>query len=68
MMGERRVMQEARFYGLSLERHAPDTWSAALRFERADGLAISPVSVNRRLGGQPDCFSRRAASNTAERR
>jgi hypothetical protein len=32
MMGERRVMQEARFYGLSLERHTPDTWSAALRF------------------------------------
>jgi hypothetical protein len=32
MMGERRVMQEARFYGLSLERHVSDTWSAALRF------------------------------------
>ena len=24
MMGERRVMQEARFYGFSLERHVPD--------------------------------------------
>jgi hypothetical protein len=24
MMGERRVMQEALFYGLSLERHVPD--------------------------------------------
>ena len=25
MMGERRVMQEALFYGFSLERHVPDT-------------------------------------------
>ena len=24
MMGERRVMQEALFYGFSLERHVPD--------------------------------------------
>jgi hypothetical protein len=24
MMGERRVMQEALFYGFSLERHIPD--------------------------------------------
>ena len=24
MMGERRVMQEAPFYGFSLERHVPD--------------------------------------------
>ena len=24
MMGERRVMQEALFYGLSLEQHVPD--------------------------------------------
>ena len=27
-MGERRVMQEALFYGFSLERHVADTWSA----------------------------------------
>jgi hypothetical protein len=32
MMGERRVMQEALFCGLSLERHVPDTRSAAPRF------------------------------------
>ncbi len=25
MMGERRVMQEALFYGFSLERHVPDS-------------------------------------------
>ena len=25
MMGERRVMQEALFYGFSLERYVPDT-------------------------------------------
>jgi hypothetical protein len=32
MMGERRVMQEALFYGFSLERHVSDTRSAAPRF------------------------------------
>ena len=26
MMGERRVIQEALFYGFSLERHAPDSY------------------------------------------
>ena len=36
MMGERRVMQEALFYGFSLERHVADTWSAR-DFERATG-------------------------------
>src|SRR5271169_1499003 len=29
MMGERRVMQEALFYGFSLERHVPDNHSFA---------------------------------------
>jgi hypothetical protein len=32
MMGEQRVMQEALFYGFGLERHVPDTRSAAPRF------------------------------------
>ena len=32
MMGERRVMQEALFYGFSLERHVPD--SHACRIDR----------------------------------
>ena len=26
MMGERRVMQEALFYGFNLERHVPDNY------------------------------------------
>ena len=32
MMGEQWVMQEALFYGFGLERHVPDTRSAAPRF------------------------------------
>jgi hypothetical protein len=31
MMGERRVMQEALFYGFSLERHVPDNHCCATR-------------------------------------
>ena len=31
-MCERRVMQEALFYGFKLERHVPDNRSAAPRF------------------------------------
>ena len=42
MMGERRVMQEALFYGFKIERHVPDNRSAARDFERAHGPAISP--------------------------
>jgi hypothetical protein len=42
MMGKPRLMQEALFYGFSLERHVPDTRSATPQFERAYGLAISP--------------------------
>jgi hypothetical protein len=42
MMGERRVMQEALFYGFRLERHVPDNRSAARDFERAHGPAITP--------------------------
>jgi hypothetical protein len=32
MMGRRHVMQEALFYGFSLERRVADTWSATPRF------------------------------------
>jgi hypothetical protein len=32
MVGGRQVMQEALFYGFSLERHVADTWCAAPRF------------------------------------
>ena len=39
MMGKRRLMQEALFFGFSLERHVPDTRSATPRFGRVYGLA-----------------------------
>jgi hypothetical protein len=35
MMGERRVMREALFYGFSLERHVPDNHLAATAGARA---------------------------------
>jgi hypothetical protein len=40
MMGERRVMQEALFYGFSLERHVPDDHShEVFRSSRPTGFA-----------------------------
>ena len=47
--GERRVTQEALFYGFSLERHVASTRSAARDFERAHRLAISPRLARNRL-------------------
>ncbi len=38
MMGERRVMQEALFYGFSLERHVPDDHL----FARSTGSSTCP--------------------------
>ncbi len=54
MMGERRVMQEALFYGFSLERHVPDGHLLRKidRFVRPfgrSGASSSPITA--RSGG-----------------
>ena len=47
MMGERRVMQEALFYGFSLERHVPDSDMLRKidRFVDLSGAAVAPGAL-----------------------
>ena len=54
MMGERRVMQEALFYGFSLERHVPDNHLLRKidRFvDLSGGAGASGAVLQRRSGG-----------------
>ena len=51
MMGERRVMQEALFYGFSLERHVPDN-HLLRKIDRFVGLSevrrhLVPITARR---------------------
>jgi hypothetical protein len=52
MMGERRMMQEALFYGFSLERHVPNGHLLRVRrFVRGSGASATydaPLSDSRR--------------------
>jgi hypothetical protein len=53
-MGERRVMQEALFYGFSVERHVPDNHLLRKIDRFADltghGCRVGPVLVERAVG------------------
>jgi hypothetical protein len=53
MMGERRVMQEALFYGFSLERHVPDEHLLRKidRFVDLSGLRTYLERTTARRGG-----------------
>ena len=42
MMGERRVMQEALFYGFSLEQHVPDNHLQLRKIDRFVDLSRGP--------------------------
>ena len=45
MMGERRVMQEALFYGFSLERHVPDNHLCFARSTVLSTFRRNPESI-----------------------
>ena len=57
MMGERRVMQEALFYGFSLERHVPDN-----HLLRKIDPFVDLSELRAQLGPY---YSRRSVSGTA---